>query len=289
MPEFGERFFWYALTAIGVGVAALLTPQISIYQRAFGWLFAGIGVVILLRIEWSGIHVFLQQLYAKVGTPHPNTSFVIVSVVGAILGATAHGGIWWVLRSQSPANVASPFAIDLGTVTLKDPTDLRGSSAPSPTGTYTLMMVRIRNYGTEPNAARDWTLTAKTIGGDSFMARPVMVFGDLNLPMPQGPNVVTARILSPADNLVNKAIHAIPVGDSIEGYLLFWFADVPRTTLHIPGTLFTLECKDTFSDTPSQATYRWKGRNVKPDIYPGFEHSPLVPNVPADSEGNFLK
>lgn len=105
---------------------------------------------------------------------------------------------------------------------LKDPADLRvAREAPSPTGTYMLMMVRLRNRGQKADGARDWGLFATTISGDTYSAKVVGVIGDLDLPIPQNSGAATVWILSPADNLAFKAIHPIQLGDNVAGYLLF--------------------------------------------------------------------
>src|ERR1700733_8569235 len=257
MPDFGERTFWYGVTLVGLGTAALLTPQLSIYQRILAWLLVGLGSIILLRIEWPGIQALLQRVNTKVGASYSNASLVIVSVTGAILGATLLGGIWWVLPSQSPSNATSAFGLDFGMVNLKDPADIRFATPPTPTGTFAFLIVRVRNLSVKPDTVRDWNFSATAIDGANYPAEPVVVLGSFNIPVAEPDSKVRPWILSPADDLIYKATQPIGQGGIIEGYLLFWFADVPRETLHIPGTLFTLKCKDTYSDIQSQAVFKW--------------------------------
>jgi len=49
----------------------------------------------------------LQQLYAVAGAPYPILSLVIVVIVGAIVGASLLGYVWWLL-----SRAATPHAID---------------------------------------------------------------------------------------------------------------------------------------------------------------------------------
>jgi hypothetical protein len=108
MPEFGERFFWYALTAIALGGAALLTPQITTGQRAIGWAFTGVGICTIFYIESSGILSFLHRGYSTVGAPYPRLSLVLVTILGGLL----FGGGWWFLgasHERGATTSASPI------------------------------------------------------------------------------------------------------------------------------------------------------------------------------------
>ncbi len=69
MPDFGERLLWYGLTLVGLGGAALLTPQIAGFQRVLGWLFVVAGVCVILYFESSGMLSFLRSMYIRFGVP----------------------------------------------------------------------------------------------------------------------------------------------------------------------------------------------------------------------------
>ena len=96
MPDLGERIFWYGLTFIGVGVTALLTPQITSFQRMVGWAFVVLGIVLVLYLESSGLLFLLHRSYSVVGTPYPKLSLAFVTFLGGLIFGTC----WWLLGAS---------------------------------------------------------------------------------------------------------------------------------------------------------------------------------------------
>ena len=136
------------------------------------------------------------------------------------------------------------------------------------------MLVRTENRG-DTNSAEDWELLAKTVGGDSYTAKLVEMRGPISEKVRPTEGTEDHFTFYPSDQIHLKTANPMPKGKLYWGFALFAFDDLPLSTLHLPGTVFTLRCKDVVTQRRAQSTLIWRGKDDEWRIFPGMNNVPL--------------
>jgi hypothetical protein len=146
-----ERQFWYALTLIGSGLVMIDTAT----QNALGIVLTIIGGLWLLYLERERILRRFVPLYRRYGFRYPMASLIIVTAIGALLGALIAGGGWLALHH---------FAVDPNPRRTSADPNLQGTMGsivkPSETTTELFLEVTLWNRGGSPSIAKNWQLYA---------------------------------------------------------------------------------------------------------------------------------
>jgi hypothetical protein len=185
----------------------------------------------------------------------------------------------------------APFALDLGQIVLSSKVQMQPATPVSPyNGTYVIAMVRLKNRG-EQNGAVDWRLMAKMPTGETFTATREVFSTPLILLNVAGTLDHAGRLrswaLDPRDQIFIKSERPIPKRGWVGGFAVFFFQDVPLSSLGVAGTLLTLSCKDVANGEESKVEYRWGVKNAPwPKGYLGIDHSFLIPAGPDNGNSN---
>src|SRR5207245_1935396 len=109
----------------------------------------------------------------------------------------------------------------------------------------------IRNTG-RPSVADEWTIYAdlttgrRVVGTKTFVGNSTLFDnpGPTRVIIPGQDPVAPARQITEDDALYRKALHPIPTGGMIRGYLCAIFAGVSQRELGLPGTKIVVGFKD---------------------------------------------
>lgn len=167
----------------------------------------------------------------------------------------------------------SPIQIEIANISLRNPSDLRVVASDF-RGTLAWMFIRAENRG-DSNSAEDWQLTATTTAGDTYEAELVQVTTDIHLTNGPNPNPPQYYPYYPSDQIWKKTSNPMTKGQWVMGYSVFVFPNIPISTLNLPGTIFTLKCKDVLTQRIAEVSFKWTGKTDEWAFWPGMTNSAI--------------
>jgi hypothetical protein len=171
----------------------------------------------------------------------------------------------------------SPIQIEMANISLTTSDKLR--VVVDFHGTLAWIFVRAENRG-DSNSTEDWRFFAKTTNGDIYPAELVQVMPTINLTNEASPQGEIYPYY-PSDQIYQKAGKPMTKGQWVLGYAVFAFANIPVSTLNVPGTVFTLKCRDVLTQRISESTFKWTGKNDVWQFWPGMANPPYLPSPTA--------
>ncbi len=108
--------FWVLGGIFGVIFAKGIDLMFADHPRPYwGAVLTTVGLIgLLLTIPWTRERISRTafDFYARFGSPYPTISFVIVILLGTVIGGLSFGAIWQLLsKPQAPDSASTPFTL----------------------------------------------------------------------------------------------------------------------------------------------------------------------------------